>query len=176
VKTRGCGAATLRRAEIDGAEDERAVVLAFVELELDGAVKRDNGEGGAGVCLCEGVVIGVWVLKDSEEFLAVLMLVVVLSLSSSGDPKDATLAVVKDAREGECHAGGRRRGRDDCCLGSCKREMDLGEPVDDTLAGGNIGDEGVNPALEPEGDGGKCADTGEGCERSITGGWRSLDD
>jgi hypothetical protein len=59
VKTRGCGAATLRRAEIDGAEDERAVVLAFVELELDGAVKRDNGEGGAGVCLCEGVVIGV---------------------------------------------------------------------------------------------------------------------
>jgi hypothetical protein len=35
----------------------RSVVL--VELELDGAVKRDNGEGRAGVCLCEGVVIGV---------------------------------------------------------------------------------------------------------------------
>jgi hypothetical protein len=57
VKTHGCGAVTLRRAEIDGTEDGRSVVL--VELELDGAVKRDNGEGGTGVCLCEGVVIGV---------------------------------------------------------------------------------------------------------------------
>lgn len=57
-------------------------------------------------------------------------------------------------------------------MGGCKRETDLGELGDDALAGGNIGDEGdgVNPALEPEGDGGKCADTGEGCERSIMGG------
>jgi hypothetical protein len=79
------------------------------------------------------------------------MLVVVLSLSSSGD---ATLAVVTDAREGECRAGGWRRGRDDCCLGSCEREMDLGELGDDALAGRDIGDEddGVNPVLEPEGD------------------------
>jgi hypothetical protein len=47
-------------------------------------------------------------------------------------------------------------------LESCERERDLGEPA---LAGGNIGDEcdSVNPALEPEGDGGKCTNTGEGC-------------
>jgi hypothetical protein len=157
--------------EIDGAEDGRAVVLAFVELELDGAVKRENGEGGAGVCFCEGIVIGVWILEVSEEFLMVLMLVVVLSHSSSGD---ATLAVETDPREGECHAGGRRRGRENCCLESCERERDLGEPA---LAGGNIGDkcDSVNPALEPEGDGGKCTNTGEGCERLIMGGWPFFD-
>ena len=47
----------LRREDIDGIETGRAVVLAFVELELDGAVKRGRGEGGAGVCLCEDAVV-----------------------------------------------------------------------------------------------------------------------
>lgn len=78
------------------------------------------------------------------------MLVVVLLLLSSGN---ATLAVIMDAQEGECHAGGWRRGIDDCCLGSCKREMDLGELGDDALAR-DIRDEDddVNPVLKPEGD------------------------
>ena len=57
VKTCGCGAVTLCQVEIDGTEDGRSIVL--VELELDGAVQRDDGEGRAGVCLCEGMVIGV---------------------------------------------------------------------------------------------------------------------
>ena len=32
----------------------------------------------------------------------------------------------------------------------------------------------MNPALEPEEEGGKCGEAGDGCERSITGGSRSL--
>lgn len=42
---------------MDGVELGRAVALAFLEFEVDEAVKRDRGEGGAGVCLCEGVVV-----------------------------------------------------------------------------------------------------------------------
>lgn len=57
VKTRGCGAATLRLEEMDGVEADRANVLAFMELEVDGALKSDRGEGGAGVCLCEADVV-----------------------------------------------------------------------------------------------------------------------
>ena len=29
----------------------------------------------------------------------------------------------------------------------------------------------MSPGLEPEGEGRKCADTGDGCERSMTGGY-----
>ena len=53
----------LRREDIDGVETGRAVVLVFVELELDGAVNRDRGECGAVVCLCEDAVVCVWVLE-----------------------------------------------------------------------------------------------------------------
>jgi hypothetical protein len=98
-----------------GRKDGRAVALAFVELELAGAVKKDKGEGGAGVCLCEGA-IWVWVLRDSDEAIAGLMLVLVPSLSSSGDPETTTLPVVTDAPVGECHGCRQRRGRDDCCF------------------------------------------------------------
>jgi hypothetical protein len=43
-------------------------------------------------------------------------------------------------------------GRDDCCVGSRERAVDLMEPVNDGLLWGNAGDDGdgVNPALEPE--------------------------
>jgi hypothetical protein len=42
-------------------------MLAFIELAGDGTVKRDTGEGGAGVCFCHDVV-WVWVLKELDEF------------------------------------------------------------------------------------------------------------
>lgn len=126
----------LRREDIDGVVAGRAVELAFLELELDGAVKRDNGEGGAGVCLLEAVV-WFWVLKESED-TAGLIPVPVPSLSSFGDPNATTLAVVTDVTAGECHVGGRRRGRDDCCFGGSERTTDLREPGDDPLPGGNI--------------------------------------
>jgi hypothetical protein len=148
-KSRGCGAARLRRVEMDGLEVGRAVVLAFVELEVDGVVKRDRGEGGAGVFFCDDVV-WVWVLKESDEFLPVLRVLCIRSLSSS---EDGTLAVVTDAVVWECHVSWRRRGRDDCCVEGRERAVDFTEPVD-ALLGGNAGEDGdgVNPALEPEGE------------------------
>lgn len=101
-----------------------------------------------------------------------LVLVLVLSLSSSSGLVKVTLAVVAEAAVEEYHVGGRSRGRDDCCLGGRDRAADLGELLEETLPGGNIRDEGdgVNPALEPEGEDGKCEKTGDGCKRSITGG------
>jgi hypothetical protein len=45
---------------MDGLKAGRTVMLAFVELSVDGAVKRDRGEGGAGVCFGDDV-IWVWV-------------------------------------------------------------------------------------------------------------------
>jgi hypothetical protein len=51
VKTWDCGTVTFHQAEMDGAGAGRAVVLAFVELELHMGVAR--------VCHCEGVVISV---------------------------------------------------------------------------------------------------------------------
>jgi hypothetical protein len=125
-----------RREDIDGVAAGRAVKLAFLELEVDGAVKRDNGEGGAGVGLLE-VVVWVWVLKESND-TAGLTSVPAPSLSSFGDPNATTLAVVTDATAGECHVGGRRRGRDDCCFGGSERTTDLKEPGDDPLPGGNV--------------------------------------
>jgi len=125
----------LRREDIDGVETGRAIVLAFVELELDGAVKRDRGEGGAGVCLCDDAVVCVWVLEESVEVIAVLIPVLVPSLSSSGEPDAIALAVVAEAPAGECHVGGRRRGSDDCCFGGIARAADLREPDDEPPPG-----------------------------------------
>ena len=98
----------LRREDIDGIETGRAVVLAFVELELDEAVKRDRGEGGAGVCLCEDAVVCVWVLDESVQVIAGLIPILVPSLSSSGELDAIALTVVADAPAGECHVSGRR--------------------------------------------------------------------
>jgi hypothetical protein len=99
----------------------------------------------------------------------VLVLVLILLPSSS---RDAVLPIFMDAAAGECHVGGRRRGRDDCRFGRCEQTMDLKEPDDDALSGGKIGDDGdsVNPALEPDEEAGKCGVAGN---RSITGGLRS---
>jgi hypothetical protein len=82
------------------------------------------------------------------------------------------VAVVTGVTVGGCHVGGRRRGSHDCCLGSRERAIDLTEPDDDALPGGNIGDEGdvVNAGLGLDGEGVNCGETGDGCERSITGG------
>ena len=110
-KTLGCGAATLRRAEMDGVEVERANMLAFIELEVEGAPKSDRGEGGAGVCPCEVDVVCVWAPRESEESLAVLNPLFDLSPSSS---REAALPDFTDAETDECHVGERRRGRDDC--------------------------------------------------------------
>lgn len=68
------------------------------------------------------------------------------------------VVVTKGVAVGGCHVGGRRRGSDDCCLGSRERAIDLTEPDNDALPGGNIGDEGdpVNPALELDGEGVNC--------------------
>ena len=77
----------------------------------------------------------VWVLEESVEELKVIagpIPVLVPSLSSSGEP-DAI--VVADAPAGECHVGGRRRGRDDCWFGGSVRAADLRDPGDEPLPG-----------------------------------------
>ena len=83
-KTDRSGEARLRQVDMDGLKAGRAVALTFVELEVDGVVKKDRGEGGAGIFFCDNIV-WVWVLKGSDKFLPVLRVLRVRSLSFSED-------------------------------------------------------------------------------------------
>ena len=120
----------LRREDIEGVETGRAVVLAFVELEQDGAVKRDRGEGGAGVCLCEDAVVCVWVLEESVEVIAGLIAVLVPSLSSSGELDAIALQSSRTPRRENATSAD-----EDCCCGGSVRAAGLREPDDEPPPG-----------------------------------------